>query len=361
MSQRIHNFSAGPAVLPVAVLEAARDNLLSLGALGMGIMEISHRSKEFTQVIEQAVADARELLDVPDNYHVLFIQGGATLQFSMVPMNLLGQDRTADYINTGAWSDKAIKEARKIGSVHVAADGADSSYSQIPAAADIALSEDPAYLHFTSNNTIFGTQWASEPAGADGRLVVDASSDIMSRPLDVTKYALIYAGAQKNLGPSGVALVIVRDDVLERSSSELPTYLNYRVQAEKKSLYNTPNTWGIYFMGLVFQWIKSEGGLSSIVKRNHDKATMIYDVIDSGEFYSGHATPDSRSQMNLTFRLPNEVLEAEFVKAAAANGMSGLKGHRSVGGMRASIYNACPLEASEALAGFMRDFATKHG
>ncbi len=361
MTQRIHNFSAGPAVLPEPVLEEARDNMLSLGDLGMGIMEISHRSKQFTAIIEQATADVIELMGIPSGYQVLFLQGGATLQFSMVPMNLLPSGRTADYIVTGAWSEKAVEEARKIGEVHVAADSKATQYDRIPAPEEIKLGADPAYVHFTSNNTIFGTQWRTEPTGADGRLIVDASSDILSRPIDVSKYAMIYAGAQKNLGPSGVVLIIMREDLLDRSQDTLPTYLNYRVQAEKSSLYNTPNTWGIFFMGLVFKWLKSAGGAQVMADHNSRKARLIYDVIDGSDFYRGHAREDSRSLMNITFRLPSEDLESKFAEESAVAGLSGLKGHRSVGGLRASLYNACPMAAAEALASFMKDFERTNG
>ena len=260
-SKRIHNFSAGPAVLPVPVLEEARENMLSLGDLGMGIMEISHRSKQFSTIIDEAEADLRELLNLPSDFHVLFLQGGATLQFSMVPMNMLGPNQTADYIVTGVWSEKAAQEAKKVGEVNIAADTKANNHNRIPQPGEIKLSKSPAYVHFTSNNTIFGTQWSAEPAGADGLLVVDASSDILSRPRTMDKYAVIYAGAQKNLGPSGLALVIVRDDLLSRSADSLPTYLNYKIHAKSKSLYNTPNTWGVYLMGLVFKWIKAQGGL----------------------------------------------------------------------------------------------------
>ncbi len=361
MTKRIHNFSAGPAVLPEAVLEEARDNVLSLGTLGMGLMEISHRSKEFTAIIEQAEADLRELLQVPDGYSVLFLQGGATLQFSMVPLNLLAAGQTADYIITGVWSEKAAAEARKIGEVHVAADTRADRHDHIPTAGDIRLSATSAYVHFTSNNTIFGTQWRDEPPAADGRLVVDASSDIMSRPLAVKKYGLIYAGAQKNLGPSGVTVVILRSDWLERGRSTLPTYLNYQTHADSKSLYNTPNTWGLYLLKLVLQWVKQQGGLAAMDRRNRAKAGLLYDAIDATEFYRGHARPDSRSLMNVTFRLPDEALEGRFAAEAAAAGLSGLKGHRNVGGLRASIYNACPEPAVRDLVAFMRDFESRNG
>ncbi len=360
-SKRIHNISAGPAVLPVPVLEEARENMLSLGGLGMGIMEISHRSKQFSAIIAEAEADLRELLNLPTHFHVLFLQGGATLQFSMVPMNLLGSNQTADYIVTGVWSEKAAKEAKKVGEISIAADTKGDNHNRIPQAGEIKLSKSPAYVHFTSNNTIFGTQWSAEPQGADGLLVVDASSDILSRPLAIDKYAVIYAGAQKNLGPSGLALIIVRDDLLSRSSDSLPTYLNYNVHAKTKSLYNTQNTWGVYLMGLVFKWIKSQGGLKAMEEANRAKAGLLYDAIDGSDFFRGHAEPESRSLMNVTWRLPTEELEAKFVSDAEAAGLSGLKGHRSVGGLRASIYNACPRRAVEDLVAFMNVFESKNG
>lgn len=346
--------------MPEPVLAEARENLLSFGNLGMGICEISHRSKQFMEVIETAEADLRELLGIPSSHHVLFLQGGATLQFSMVPLNLLGENRTADYIVTGVWSEKAVKEAGKVGEVNIAADSKPANHNRIPQASEIKLSTDPAYVHFTSNNTIFGTQWAEEPAGADGKLVVDASSDILSRSLDVSKYAVIYAGTQKNLGPSGLAVIIIRDDLVSRSADSLPAYLNYKTQTEKKSLYNTPNTWGVYLVGLTLKWLKSQGGLAVIEKANREKARLIYNVIDSSNFFTGHAEKDSRSLMNVTFRLPNEDLETKFLSEAEAAGLSGLKGHRSVGGLRASIYNACPMRAVQDLVTFLKDFAEKN-
>ncbi len=360
--QRVHNFNPGPAVLPESVLQEAGENLLSLGKTGIGIMEHSHRGKDFEAIIQTAEKDCRELLNIPDNYTVLFLQGGATLQFSMVPMNLLGAGQVADYIVTGGWSEKAVKEAKKVGEIHIAADTKDTNHNRIPKPGEIKLSSNPAYVHFTSNNTLFGTEWSGEPTGADGILVCDASSDMMSRPLPIKKYGLIYAGAQKNLGPSGVVLVIMRSDWLSRCSDKLPTYLNYSVHAKEKSLYNTPNTFGIYLMGLVFKWMKQQGGLTAIERNNREKAKMIYDAIDANpNFYKGHAQKDSRSMMNLTFRLPNEELETKFADEAKKAGMIGLKGHRSVGGMRASLYNACPLKSVQTLAEFMKDFAKKNG
>lgn len=358
--KRILNFSAGPAVLPAEVLDEAKDNLLSLGDLGIGICEISHRSKQFTAIIEQAEADIRELLGVPADYSVLFLQGGATLQFSMVPMNLLGAGQTADYILTGSWSEKALAEADRIGKTHVAGTTEGEQYKRVPAGAEIKLSRSPAYVHFTSNNTIYGTQWTGEPDAGGAPLICDASSDIMCRPLDVKKYALIYAGAQKNLGPSGVTLVIIRNDMLERSTEALPIMLNYRLMAEGKSLYNTPPTFGIFLLSLVMKWIKKIGGLKAMHERNVAKAGKLYEVIDGSDFYRGHAEPDSRSMMNVVWRLPSEALEKKFTDEALAAGMSGLKGHRSVGGVRASVYNAFPPEGIETLVSFMREFEQRN-
>lgn len=358
--KRILNFSAGPAVLPEEVLAEAQASLLSLGDLGIGICEISHRSKQFTAIIEQAEADVRELLGVPADYSVLFLQGGATLQFSMVPMNLLGAGQTADYILTGSWSKKALAEAKRVGKTHVAASTEADHFNRIPSGSEIKLSPSPTYVHFTSNNTIYGTQWTAEPPASGAPLVCDASSDIMCRPLDVKKYAVIYAGAQKNLGPSGVTLVIIRNDLLERSTDTLPIMLNYKLMAEGKSLYNTPPTFGVYLLGLVMKWLEKNGGLKAMHERNVAKAGKLYEVIDGSDFYRGHAEPDSRSMMNVTWRLPSEDLESKFVEEAQAAGMSGLKGHRSVGGIRASIYNAFPPAGVEKLVAFMKDFEKRN-
>ncbi len=360
--QRIFNFSAGPAVLPLPVLEEAREGLISLGELGMGICEISHRSKEFTEIIERTEADIRKLLDIPADYSVFFVQGGASLQFSAVPMNFLPPGATADYILTGGWSKKALAEAKKVGQTHVAATTESTNFNRIPRPDEIRLSGKPCYVHYTSNNTLYGTQWATEPDAGGAPLICDFSSDALSRPIDVRKYAYLYGGAQKNLGPSGVTLIIARNDLLERSPDTLPTMLNMKTMAKEKSLYNTPPTFGIYLLGLVMKWTIQQGGLAAIDKRNRDKAKVIYDAIDAHpNFYRGHAEKDSRSLMNITFRLPSEELEKQLVEASKANKMSGLKGHRSVGGMRASVYNAFPLEGCHALAQLMHDFARKHG
>lgn len=361
MTKRIYNFNPGPAILPEPVLEQARDNLLSLGDSGMGILEISHRSKEFEGIITTAEADVRTLLGLPDDYAVLFLQGGASLQFSMVPMNLLAAGQTADYLVTGSWAKKALAEAKKVGNVHVAATTESDNFNRLPAADEIKLSPGPAYVHFTSNNTIFGTQWASEPAVGDAPLVCDASSDIMSRPLDVRRYALTYAGAQKNLGPAGVTLVIIRRDLLERSADSLPTMMNYNKLVEGKSLYNTPPVFAVYILGLVCKWLLANGGLKAMEKTNRAKAGKIYQAIDRTGFYRGHSHPQSRSVMNITFRLPSAQLESAFIEQAAKQGLWGLKGHRSVGGCRASVYNAFPTDGVDALCAFMAEFEGKHG
>ena len=357
---RIHNFSAGPAVLPLPVLEEAQRDLMSLPGVGMSVMEISHRSKTFEDMLHRAIADIRVLAGVPDEYRVLFVQGGASLQFSMVPMNLLGAGATADYIDTGSWSDKAIKEARKVGHVNVAATTKGDKHARLPAPSELKLTPGAAYVHLTTNNTIEGTQWSTLPA-VGAPLVADASSDIFHAPIDIERLALVYAGAQKNLGPSGVTLVIVRDDLLARSVDTLPAMMNYRVNAENNSLYNTPNTFGIYILGLTVKWLRSQGGLPAIATVNRRKAGKLYAEIDRTGFYRGPAHKDSRSLMNVTFRLATEELEKMFVTEATAAGLDGLKGHRSVGGMRASIYNAFPEEGVDALVGFMRDFERKRG
>ncbi len=363
MTQRIYNFSAGPAVLPLEVLEEAQRDLLALPGVGMSVLEISHRSKPFDAVIHGAEADLRHLLGIPANYKVLFLQGGASLQFTMVPMNLLPKGQSADYINTGVWSTGAIKEAKKLGTVRVAGSTEDSHFTRIPAQEELRLDPNAAYVHFTSNNTIYGTQWRHEPETGSVPLVCDASSDFLSRPLPVEKYGLIYAGAQKNAGAAGVTIVIVRDDLLERVPQGLPSLLDYRLLAEKESLYNTPPVFAIYLAGLVFKWLREKiGGLGSIAQRNEAKAQVIYDAIDgSSGFYRGHSEPDSRSLMNVTFRLPNEELEKKFASESTAAGMDGLKGHRSVGGLRASIYNAFPADGTAKLADFMRSFQARNG
>jgi phosphoserine aminotransferase len=358
---RVFNFSAGPAVLPVPVLEEAQRDLITLPGVGMSVMEISHRSKTFEDLLHKAEADIRALANIPGNYKILMLQGGASLQFSMVPMNLLGAGQTADYIDSGSWADKAIKEAKKVGAVNVAASTKGENYARLPEQSELKLTPGAAYVHMTSNNTIEGTEWKTLPSVGDVPLVSDTSSDMFSGPLDVTKHALIYSGAQKNLGPSGVTVVIVREDLLARSADTLPTMLNYKVHAENDSLYNTPNTFGIYILGLTMKWLRSQGGLEAIAKVNQRKAAKLYAEIDRTGFYRGTARKQDRSLMNITFRLATEALEKDFVKQATAAGFDGLKGHRSVGGMRASTYNAFPEEGIDALVSFMREFERTNG
>lgn len=358
---RIHNFSAGPAVLPVAVLEEAQRDLVALPGVGMSVLEISHRSKTFEDILARTEADLRTLGSIPATHKVLFLQGGASLQFSMVPMNLLAEGTTADYVVTGGWAQKAVKEAKRVGTVHIAASTESENFARIPEPQELSLTPGAAYVHVTTNNTLFGTQWKGDPEVGSAPLVADTSSDMFSRPIDVAKYGLIYAGAQKNLGPSGVTLVIIREDLLARSAKSLPTMLSYAVHAENGSMYNTPNTFGIYLMGLVARWVLGEGGLAAIGARNERKAGKLYAEIDRTGFYRGTAAPGSRSLMNVTFRLPNEELEKQFVKESTAAGLDGLKGHRSVGGMRASLYNAFPEEGVDALVAFMREFERTRG
>jgi len=361
MTERIHNFSAGPAVLPVPVLEEAQRDMLGLPGVGMSVMEISHRSKTFEEIFGRAESGLRQLLGVPDNYHVLFLQGGASLQFSMIPMNFLTADSSADFVLTGSWGKKALKEAKRVGATKVAATMADGGFTRVPGNDELKLDPKAAYVHITTNETIEGVEWQQEPQVGEVPLIADASSDILSHPIPVDKYALIYAGAQKNIGPSGVTLVIVRDDLLERIPEDMHTMLDYRTHVENKSLYNTPNTWGIYIISLVCKWLQEKGGLQGMHQENQEKANLLYNAIDSTGFYRGHADPDSRSIMNITFRLPSEELEKKFTSEATAQGLDGLKGHRSVGGVRASIYNAFPIAGVEALVSFMKEFESKNG
>ena len=361
MTDRIFNFSAGPAVLPLPVLEEAKRDMLSLPGVGMSLMEISHRSKTFDEIFGRAESGLRQLLGVPDNYHVLFLQGGASLQFSMIPMNFLPVGGIADYIITGSWGKKALKEGKRAGATNVAATTADGGFTRVPGDDELKLDSKAAYVHFTTNETIEGVEWKKEPEVGDVPLIADASSDILSHPIPVDRYSLIYAGAQKNMGPSGVTLVILSDDMLKRIPDGLHTMLDYRTHVENKSLYNTPNTWGIYIISLVCKWLLEKGGLEAMHRENEAKAGLLYDTIDSTDFYRGHADGDSRSIMNVTFRLPSEELEKKFTVEATGAGLDGLKGHRSVGGIRASIYNAFPLEGMQALVSFMKEFERKNG
>jgi phosphoserine aminotransferase len=358
---RIYNFSAGPAVMPLPVLEQAQRDLISLPGVGMSVMEISHRSQTFEQLLDTAIADIRALAGVPDNYKILMLQGGATLQFSMVPMNLLAAGASADYIDTGSWAGKAIKEARKVGAVNVVASTKADRYARIPRQNELKLTPGAAYVHITTNNTIEGTEWNVPPEVGEAPLVADASSDIFSRPIDVGRFGLVYAGAQKNLGPSGVTLVVIREDLLARSTDALPIMLNYKTHADNNSLYNTPNTFGIYILGLTVKWLRSLGGLEEVARLNRRKAGALYAEVDRTGFYRGTAEKESRSLMNVTFRLPDEQLEKLFEKESTAAGLDGLKGHRSVGGMRASIYNAFPEAGVDALVQFMQEFERTRG
>jgi phosphoserine aminotransferase len=359
-SERVYNFSAGPAVLPLPVLEQARNELVSLPGVGMSILEVSHRSKVFEDVLFRAEADIRQLANVPPNYKVLFLQGGASLQFAMVPMNLL-LDSTADYLVTGVWATKAAEEAKKIGKVHIAATTKAEQFTRVPRAEEIVLTSGAAYVHMTSNNTIYGTQWKELPDVGDVPLVNDTSSDMFSRPIDIAKHGLIYAGAQKNMGPAGVTVVIIREDLLPRSPASLPVMLSYAVHAQNGSLYNTPPVFAIYVLGLVMRWLIGQGGLEAIAKINDRKASKLYAEVDRSGFYRGTAQKDSRSLMNVTFRLPSEELEKQFIKEGEKEGLDGLKGHRSVGGIRASIYNAFPEAGVDVLASFMQEFERRNG
>ncbi|MEY9976088.1 3-phosphoserine/phosphohydroxythreonine transaminase [Lysinibacillus sp. RC79] len=361
MTQRAYNFNAGPSALPLEVLEKAQQQLVNFRDSGMSIMEMSHRSAIFDEVHNEAIALLKKLYAIPENYEVLFLQGGASLQFTMIPMNFLQADQKASYVLSGSWSEKAFKEAKLFGTPVEAASTKENQYRNIPALADIQFNEEDAYLHITSNNTIYGTQWKEFPETGNVPLVADMSSDILSKPVDVSKFGLIYAGAQKNLGPSGVTVVIIRKDLLEKANVNIPTMLKYSTHADSNSLYNTPPTFGIYMLGEVLKWVESKGGVAEIAKHNELKGKVIYDAIDnSNGFYKGHATPESRSLMNITFRVADEELEKQFLAEAKAAGFVGLNGHRSVGGCRASTYNAVPLETCEALRDFMVEFQQKH-
>ena len=358
-NERVYNFSPGPAVLPLEVLERARDEMLSLPGVGISVLEISHRSPAFDRILEETLQALRQLLGIGDDYEVLLMQGGASLQFSMVPMNLLrGRPGAADYILTGTWGQTGAKEARREGKVHVAWDGGATGYDRLPAAEEISLSDHPEYVHVTSNETIQGVQWKHDPHPGAAPLVCDCSSDFMSRPIDVSQYGLIYACAQKNAGIAGVTVVIIRKDLLERSRDDLPTMLDYRTYAKNGSRPNTPPVFAVYVLGLVCQWLRdSMSGLAAMNRHNAAKAKLLYDVLDaSGGFYAGHARPECRSDMNVTFRLPDETLEKAFLKAATARHLVDLKGHRSVGGIRASIYNAMPVSGVESLRDYMLEF-----
>lgn len=362
MTKKVYNFNPGPAILPHEVLAQAQAELLDYNGTGISVLEMSHRAKEFEAINSEAEALLKELMGVGAGWRVLFMQGGASSQFATVPLNLLTEGRTADYIVTGVWGEKAVEEAEKIGKVHIAATTKDGGFRRVPQFDEIHLSDDPAYVHLTSNNTIYGTQWPTLPSFAGVPVVVDMSSDILSRPIKTDDFALIYGGAQKNIGPAGVTVVLIREELLDRAPKSLPTMLRYATHAKNDSLYNTPPTFAIYLLGLVLRWIKAQGGAEAIGARNERKAAIVYDVIDAYEgFYLGHAEKGSRSQMNITFRLPTPELEKQFVAETEAADMIGLKGHRSVGGIRASIYNAMDEAGCQILADFMHDFVRRNG
>ncbi|MEO2076362.1 MAG: 3-phosphoserine/phosphohydroxythreonine transaminase [Bacillus sp. (in: firmicutes)] len=358
---RTYNFNAGPSALPFSVLEKAQAELIDFRGTGMSVMELSHRSHTYEEVHNQAINSLKELLSIPDSYEVLFLQGGASLQFSMIPMNFLKPGNKASYIMTGSWSEKAFSEAKLFGDVYQAASTKEGNYRSIPKVEDLQYHNEDSYLHLTSNNTIYGTQWKNFPDSGNVPLIADMSSDILSKPIDVNKFALIYAGAQKNLGPSGVTVVIIRKDLLEQANTSIPTILKYSTHAKNNSLYNTPPTFGIYMLGEVLNWVRQLGGLTAISNQNEQKAKFIYDVIDtSNGFYVGHAVPESRSLMNITFNLETEELEKKFLERAKSEGFVGISGHRSIGGCRVSAYNAVPIEACKAFSEFMIDFQTKN-
>lgn len=357
---RIHNFSAGPARLPLEVLEKAKSEFTDYQNLGHSVMEMSHRSAAYTEIDRQAKSRLRSLLGLGDDFHIMFLQGGASSQFMMAPYNFLSESNTADYIDTGRWSAKAIKEAKLFGNVHVPFSSDETGYDRVSSRDELPFSDNPVYVHFTSNNTVAGTQFAAEPDTDGVPLICDASSDFLSRPIDVEKYGLIYAGAQKNVGPAGVTIVIIKKDFLEKAKSKnVPTILQYKTHAEK--IFNTPPTFNVYMVNLVLEWLENKGGVNHFTELSEKKSRLIYDEIDRDDFYRGAVQKDSRSQMNVTYRLPSEELEQKFLQEATDNNLVALKGHRSVGGIRASIYNACPMESVEVLVNFMKDFRDKNG
>ncbi|WP_100332401.1 3-phosphoserine/phosphohydroxythreonine transaminase [Bacillus xiapuensis] len=358
--KRVYNFSAGPSMLPLPVLEKAQKELVNYSDSGMSVMELSHRSQLFTEIITEAEQLLRELMNIPDNYKVLFVQGGASQQFAMVPLNLMGKNKKADYVNTGSWSKKAIKEAKKFGEVRVIASSEEESFTFIPKIDSSLISPDADYVHITTNNTIEGTAYSDIPDTGNIPLVADMSSNILSEEIDVSQFGLIYAGAQKNIGPAGLTVVIIREDLIGRTSENCPTMLDYKTHSEGRSLYNTPPTYGIYMAKLVFEWLKELGGLKEIEKINRKKADILYRYLEESEMFTSPVRKDSRSIMNIPFVSPSAELDAAFVKEAKEAGLETLKGHRSVGGMRASIYNAMPVEGVQALVAFMREFEKNH-
>ncbi len=360
MPERIFNFSPGPSILPYPVLQQAAKDIVNFNDKGIGLIELSHRSKEFMAVAEETESLIRENLNVPDNYKVLFLQGGASSQFFMIPMNLLGAGKKAAYLNTGTWSKKAIKEARLFGDIDVAFSSEDAKFNRVPESNEYSVDSASEYLYFVSNNTIYGTQFQSFPT-ADALLVSDMSSDICSRPVDVSKFGIIFAGAQKNMGPAGVTIVIIRDDLLDRCPETVPTMLQYRTHADKGSMFNTPPCFAIYCVGQVMKWLKEIGGVKTISKMNDEKASLLYNAIDRTDFYRGHAEVASRSKMNISFNLPTPELEAEFIAQATSEGLDGLKGHRSIGGCRAFVFISDPKEGVVQLVQFMEEFARTNG
>ena len=360
MPERIYNFSPGPATLPYEVLTQAAKDIVNYNNIGIGLIEMSHRSKEFIAITENTEQLLRDLLHIPNNYKVLFLQGGASTQFAMVPMNLLGPGKKASYLNTGTWAKKAIKEAQLFGTIDVAYSSEPSGFNHVPQDGDYQVAADAEYLYYVSNNTIFGTQFQKTPK-IDKLLVCDMSSDILSREFDITPFGLIFAGAQKNMGPAGVTVVIVREDLLDRTAESVPTMFRYKTHADKGSMFNTPPCFAIYTVGLVLLWLKNMGGIAAMEKINNKKAQMLYAAIDATDFYKGHAQVDSRSKMNITFNLPTPELEKQFIAEATSAGLNGLKGHRSVGGIRASIYNAFPVAGVEKLIAFMQQFEKRNG
>lgn len=358
--KRVYNFSAGPSMLPLPVLEQAQNELLSYGNSGMSVMELSHRSGLFTDIITKAEQLLKEVMQIPDNYKVLFMQGGASQQFAMVPMNLLVKSGKADFVNTGSWSKKAISEAKKYGEVRVIASSEDENYTYIPKVEKNMIDPEADYLHITTNNTIEGTAFFDLPETGDVPLVADMSSNILSMEMDISKFGLIYAGAQKNIGPAGLTVVIIREDLIGQAPENCPTMLDYKTFSDSDSLYNTPPTFAIYMAKLVFEWVKELGGIKEMERINREKAQMLYNYIEASDFYASPVKKESRSIMNIPFIIPERDLDAAFVKEAKERGLETLKGHRSVGGMRASVYNAMPVEGVEELVSFMKEFENKH-
>ncbi|MDZ7722465.1 MAG: 3-phosphoserine/phosphohydroxythreonine transaminase [candidate division KSB1 bacterium] len=357
---RVYNFSAGPATLPESVLKKAADEMLDYNGTGMSVMEMSHRSKAFDDIIKSAEAVLRELLNIPDNYHVLFLQGGASTQFAMVPMNIMTKNGKADYVHTGAWSKKAIPEAERFGTVNIIASSEDKNYTYIPELNPASFTKDADYFYIVTNNTIYGTRYTQIPDTGNVPIVADMSSNILSEEIDVNKFGIIFAGAQKNIGPAGVTIIIIRDDLVGNAPDTLPTMLNYKTHVSKDSLFNTPPCYNIYIAKLVFDWLKNNGGIKAMQAQNEEKAALLYDYLDQSDFFKGTAEKKDRSLMNVPFVSPDADLDKQFIAEAEEQGLKTLKGHRSVGGMRASIYNAMPVDGVKKLVGFMKNFEQTH-